>query len=329
MLSVIADKYPKTFRTFAPRRFTPPHGYMNPLYWAMSETASALFWQKANIEALPHITCAADAYAHMIQEAPTYFVGKEYAQAVHQTQLPSEDFAFSGLRWPREALLFVLPMEFSLKTFGYLVPFISVTYFQAGKYPHNTSKWDFPVYAQIINTVDRINFHFQTFHADSLPVDYTGSYPIGHKVKDVPSSPYEDNTAYEEAQFGVEHSCPSLSPTTEAEDRKLQEAVINFATKLMLTLTARPDLLQAGECTRAARLKHGKQTKSELWSPNVIGWAYRTARPEPQGGTHASPRLHWRRGHLRNQAYGPQSTMHKMIWIEPVLVNAAIAKGGI
>lgn len=327
MLEVIASKYPKTFGTFAPRRYTPPNGYLNPVYWAASETACALFWKKANIEALPHITCAADAYSHMVHDAPTYFIGKEYAQAVHQTQIPSDDFAFSELKWPREALLFVLPSDFSIKTFGYLVPFISVSLFPAGTYPQNTSKWDFPVYAQIMNTVDRINIHFQTFHADSLPVDYTGSYPLNFKVKDVPAAPYEDSTLEEAEEFGAEWQIPALSPTTEADDRKLQEAVISFAVKLMCTLTARPDLIQSGACTRPMRIKHGKVSKAELWSPNVIGWAYRAERPVPQGGTHASPRLHWRRGHMRNQTYGPQSGLRKLIWIEPVLVNAAAAKG--
>lgn len=37
---------------------------------------------------------------------------------------------------------------------------------------------------------------------------------------------------------------------------------------------------------------------------------------------HAGMRMHWRRGHWRNQPHGPQLSLRKLIWIAPVLVNA-------
>lgn len=39
-------------------------------------------------------------------------------------------------------------------------------------------------------------------------------------------------------------------------------------------------------------------------------------------GTHASPVMHWRRGHYRRQRYGPGNSQFKTIVIEPVLANA-------
>ncbi len=38
-------------------------------------------------------------------------------------------------------------------------------------------------------------------------------------------------------------------------------------------------------------------------------------------------RMHWRRGHWRNQPHGPQLSLRKLIWIAPVLVNADDARG--
>jgi hypothetical protein len=32
---------------------------------------------------------------------------------------------------------------------------------------------------------------------------------------------------------------------------------------------------------------------------------------------------HWRRGHFRNQAHGPAHSLRKLVWVQPVLVNAA------
>jgi len=45
-------------------------------------------------------------------------------------------------------------------------------------------------------------------------------------------------------------------------------------------------------------------------------------------GTHASPRLHWRRGHVRRQPYGTGRGQRKLIWIEPVLVGAGVSGNG-
>lgn len=34
-------------------------------------------------------------------------------------------------------------------------------------------------------------------------------------------------------------------------------------------------------------------------------------------GTHGGPRPHWRRGHWRHQAHGPQMSLRKLLWIQP------------
>lgn len=46
-----------------------------------------------------------------------------------------------------------------------------------------------------------------------------------------------------------------------------------------------------------------KKSRKELWAPNVLGRGYRYEKQIP-GGTHASPRWHWRRGHWREQGIG-------------------------
>ncbi len=85
----------------------------------------------------------------------------------------------------------------------------------------------------------------------------------------------------------------------------------------------------------------------------MIGAAYKVMRSLPQGGTHASPRWHWRKGHITHQRKGalknpqfvPVSALprsekgevdwervtpeqraqfwacHERKWIEPTLVN--------
>jgi hypothetical protein len=40
----------------------------------------------------------------------------------------------------------------------------------------------------------------------------------------------------------------------------------------------------------------------------------------PGQGAHAGPKPHWRRGHWRNQAWGPESSLRKLIWMRPTRV---------
>lgn len=69
-----------------------------------------------------------------------------------------------------------------------------------------------------------------------------------------------------------------------------------------------------------------QQSKALLLNPTWLGKGYKPMvkrSASPQGGTHASPVTHWRRGHWRNQPVGSKdSSETKPIWIQPVLVNS-------
>jgi hypothetical protein len=91
--------------------------------------------------------------------------------------------------------------------------------------------------------------------------------------------------------------------------------------KLLVVLNTRQTLVEYGACVRPQRFKHGRVKQHELWSPNLIGWRYRPAQAAEAQSTHASPRLHWRRGHVRNQPCGSGRSQRKLIWIEPMLVG--------
>ena len=65
------------------------------------------------------------------------------------------------------------------------------------------------------------------------------------------------------------------------------------------------------------------------YSKTVIGRNYATKRSDGNGGTHASPRMHWRRGHFRQQAFGPKMSERKIIWLEPTLGDYSATKSKI
>jgi hypothetical protein len=117
---------------------------------------------------------------------------------------------------------------------------------------------------------------------------------------------------------------------TEADGEFVEKmGVILFGT--ILAMNARPQLVEHGKLVKRVGKRENVR---EFWSPNVIGARYKFKREVARvvdkafvtgphaSGTHASPRLHWRRGHYRNQAFGPQRKDHKTIWIEPCLIGA-------
>lgn len=100
------------------------------------------------------------------------------------------------------------------------------------------------------------------------------------------------------------------------------EVLLHVAFNLIFAMAARPEYVETGR-----KIGMHKKSNSEIWTPNVIGRKYATKRvmeANTEKGTHSSPRMHWRRGHFRQQPYGKGLTEHKIIWLEPMLVNAEV-----
>ena len=134
-------------------------------------------------------------------------------------------------------------------------------------------------------------------------------------------------------------------------DKELTERVSALMLKLLVILNMRPALVTHGAQERMRRCKHARAGKREVWSANFIGRGYGLARERRD--THASPRMHIRRGHVTWQVTGPRSAAgfvsatalprneqgiidwdivapatreqflrcHKRIWLEPVLIG--------
>lgn len=338
-LTRIPTRHPQTYKAIYPRKITPPGGYLNPKYFSVSLWSALEVGFQPEMTMLPHITGLMNALAQVQYRVPTYFVRSEFAQAVAQTEPPA-DFKFNEIMWPMPAMLFVLPTSFVMNYFGFMVPFLSISKADKGNFPEqfkNLPKCEMPLHAvhPIQNRIDRFNIVYPVYGKDATPVDYTGSYPMTMNVNQIDEAPYEDATYMEEeklmAEFGkyeLDRTNPGV-PAEGEQERLFNMKVQSFAVKLMLTLTARPNFITIGTQSRKTKIKHGR-VRDEIWNPNLIGWDYKAQRPTAStdaGGTHASPRMHWRRGHMRNQPYGPkpwsETTPKRLMWIEPVLIGAA------
>lgn len=93
--------------------------------------------------------------------------------------------------------------------------------------------------------------------------------------------------------------------------------IVGTTTSLLLAMLSRPELVER-DGRKVRTIKNGPAR--EEWTPNWIGRTYRVQRAAGDG-THASPRLHWRRGHYRKQPCGAGRKEHKIIWLEPCLVG--------
>lgn len=134
--------------------------------------------------------------------------------------------------------------------------------------------------------------------------------PVGQKPRSLPDMVYvieEDLVKY--------GPLDAAKPLTEEEARLMLGIVIVFYRQLSTGCsTYRPEVQQT--FTNRRKIAAGKAPTYD-WKTVVIG--PKQPKSEHQGGTHASPRQHDRRGHLRTFKSG------KSIWVKPHKVgNAAL-----
>jgi hypothetical protein len=94
--------------------------------------------------------------------------------------------------------------------------------------------------------------------------------------------------------------------------------------RLLLMMEARPEYVDTTSERVTINKGFSKSNDKDYYKPLWIGKEYRLKREgntENTGATTGSSKsVHWRRGYLRNQAYGEGRQKRKLIWIEPVLV---------
>lgn len=326
-LDLLETREPLTYKACYPKRIVPPQGYTNPKYYALQLRSQIMAATMPQLNQLPHYAGFLNVCKQLEYGVPTYFVQRYFAEAVGRTR-PPEDFKISELKWPLDAMVFVLPLEFTKKFFGAEIPYISIvraakgTYPQAGKLP----KLDYmgePMKA-LENQADRCVIHFTHAVAGTEPVVYSTVFNDNSNIGDMKSFRLKDATAMESAELDAPVIASEFSD--QDEEKKFIDAVMLFSLGIMLAMTARPQLVEHGVQERKEkRDSNGEVVRDALWSANKIGWKYTLSRESaPHGGatgTHASPRMHWRFGHMRNQPYGPNNSLRKLIWIDAVLVG--------
>ena len=242
------------------------------------------------------------AYQVIRYRVPIYFIDQQFVRAVAATDLP-HDFALDDLHWPMPAMVVGFPAQFMQEYLGRDVCYVYAANCDAGDY----SAPALPGCPTIMVPKSKVSWQFYSWHDGNLE-SFVSSYMRQDRVDETLSNyAYTDYTEIKD-EAGI------------ATDKEITDRLSALMLKLLVILNTRPQVVEEGRCVRQQKIKHGRVKHHELWSPNLIGRCYRTIR-EAQGGTHASPRAHWRRGFVRNQPHGPRRSLRKPVWIEPVLVG--------
>ncbi len=102
-----------------------------------------------------------------------------------------------------------------------------------------------------------------------------------------------------------------------AGDVTLTESMTTLIFGLVFAMDVRESLWEWGVYT-GEKAKNG----AEFWTPNIIGKHYVFPGKGTHGHTGVSPRMHYRRGHMRQQPYGEGRSLRRAQWIEPMLIAA-------
>jgi hypothetical protein len=296
------DGYPE-FKDYAPRKYVVPGGYTNPRHFSVLHFDGKLAHdQKMELNPTQRISVMLGNELKKIAY-PVYFVSPELARVALQTQ-PPKDIVLSKIHWPLPVLFFQMPRLFLKEQLGR-----ALNYGLIGRIGQIDGE-------QIMTLAEceESNEKLSWFHTH-CPVKYT--------IADITE---------EDMMNEVDEKTALVGGYKPQEDEDYGKAVSRLLYNLVLIMTASPALIEPGSCVRKATGRPGRT--QELWNPNFFGRTYRIkqglAAPERtagdvealSGGHHASPRTHWRRGHFRHQRHGIGSLEIKVLWIEPLLVNA-------
>lgn len=235
-------------------------------------------------------------------KVPTYFIKKDFAQAVLHTDIHIDDWTALHLPFECGALI----LERGALTSPHYGDLMFVLWGRSG--------------AKYLNSLTALNVKFE-INGNIEDVVGEGTSHLGHL------GIFSDGTTFngdfmnrEDRENKVidSHEIFEHESFTVDGDKELAIKVRLLCYGTLLAMMARPELIQHGYRANVVKREDRRQ---EFWTPNVVGAKYKFQREGP-AGTHASPRMHWRRGHFRKQPCGPKGVDRKVIWLEPCLIAA-------
>lgn len=307
-LDEFEKRYPREWAVLYPRIYEQTGTYHSPRELAADLLVAFLAGERARsgkyVLGMPdqHALIGASIMASL--KVPTFFVSRSLLDAVAQTQ-PPQAIEWREMHLPFEAAAFMFPRGTLKHSSEGELSCLWYARVRGGQiYNH-------PFSHGLTFEVGEDMLYFRGSLDKSL-----ASLMHGYSASAHPAISAVDLSEDEGTFYG--QSTQPLNPS----DQSVLHSAISLVLGVLLVMLERPQLVTQGSFT-------GKRSKkgSEFWTPHIIGGDYRATTGTSPSGQGSSPRLHWRRGHWRQQPYGPGHQLRKHVWIEPMLVAAGSTNG--
>lgn len=236
---------------------------------------------------------------------PQYFVGKDLAACLLKTT-PPDDLLFDEISWPFEAVAFHIPTGVMNHSTEGPVDVVIVSIIRPGRYEIKGH----PRYSSIdLMAESYTTFVVSTFMRESEEfVSYRASVPT-NKFKTVGDAlQFLSLESFTATNFANDEIVAGFYENGVMKPASIDDVIFNtelfkLGINLILTLDYQPDLIEAEVKVKTLKRDPLDFRPNEIWNPRFVGRNYRVQR-EYKGGTHASPRAHWRKGHWRKVRCG-------------------------
>lgn len=313
-LKLLADQhFPGLWKRCLPRVYDQLGRFHSPKYAAASLVNSVMAAMRYGIETSPAIRnqyiTASLLDRHQV---PTFFVTSNLLRAAAQTNLPP-DMSWVDIPMPHPALLFVFEQGAVKHPEDGEISFVAIARPQA-KDSIQHSQPGSPLGTMIDGGFMMLTAAHETAGFDQY--DLSMSERISPTIEDIKM------VMQDEFQRPVNN--PAFEDTISMAGQQFNHWLTVLAIKLVLVMNARPEQVSAGSHRRTVKSKHAGEAPIQFWTPNILGRSYVSeSEVDHAADPHGKVRLHWRRGHFNRQPYGPNHSLRKTIWREPVLVGEA------
>lgn len=221
---------------------------------------------------------------------------------------PPPDYPLADLHWPFPAIAFVLPEKTIVHPLDGDCSWLLIGKIE-GTHTCPITGDVFPVRNSVISV-------------SSAPWNQPSPPTFKYGIENDPSlTPFREIPTYTGNQVEYFDSpSPRIIPDAlTADDAQIQQLLVQLGLRLLLALTARPEYLAAAGVPKFVRQKSGRPR--EFIQPRWLGRNHRIHVDSSADIHDGHVRLHWRRGHFKQQAHGPGRSLRKTIWIEPYLAG--------
>jgi len=288
-----------------PRHYHTPEGYLPAKYVSaimgvaitMAPLLAREAWAKGMYAEEANITVANFVARKVVQTGVQQFwLGRSLGEALLRTSVP-KDALLRDTPWPFPGMVIYLPKGILSTEKSGDVAFISM----AIHTPADHARW---CNGELIEEA-RFILNAGSITESGIAADWYATYPLHCTMEEL----------FDPSYFRHSEICPEIRAASDnAVASKLIELVINTC-YYMAQAVESVEIDAIG-----GKRKRGKEV-TPWWTPRWVGRRYMSDRRE-LGGSHLSPRMHWRRGHFRAQRHGEGWTQIRQTWIEPTLVNS-------